>query len=98
MISTLLLFIPHAAMWRGTGVLALSPALQTNLILVATLLFLVFASWAMLMTARPTHGTGDAPPVSEFPARPARSGPSSRALAVFIGLMSSLGLLALCAF
>jgi hypothetical protein len=104
MISTLQLFAVSAAILGGTGVLALSPALQTNLILVATLLFLIFASWAMLMTARPSPGNATSPaldqplPLSEGSAGATRRRPSSRALAVFFGLLSSLALLAVCAF
>jgi hypothetical protein len=104
MISTLQLFAPRASILAGTGVLAMYPALQTGLILLATLLFLIFATCAMLMTACPAHDKdlsatrGQAPLHSEATVRAVSGKPSSRTLAVFIGLISSLALLAVCAF
>jgi hypothetical protein len=104
MISTLQLFVASAVISGGSATLALSPALQTNLILVATLLFLIFATCAMLMTARSAHdrvmsaALEQTPRPVEAAARPARRRPSSQTLAVFIGLLSSLALLAVCAF
>jgi len=104
MISALQLFVASAVMPGGGGTLALSPALQTNLILLATLLFLIFATSAMLMMAGPAHDKAmsaareQTPQHDEATARPARRRPSSQTLAVFIGLISSLALLAVCAY
>jgi hypothetical protein len=94
------------------SVLGLSPWLRTDLILAATLLFLVFASWAMLLTARGArHGeTSRALPSPEPTSREAvpfahdlrvknvGQGLTSRTLAVLLGLMSSMALFALCAW
>jgi hypothetical protein len=94
------------------SVLGLSPWLRTDLILAATLLFLIFASWAMLLMARGAHhgGTSRELPSSEPTSREAvpfahdlrvknlGRGLTSRTLAVLLGLMSSMALFALCAW
>jgi hypothetical protein len=58
MLSGLPEFISALAATRA-DVLAPLPGLQTDLILAATILFLLLASWGMLMTARSTHGKGE---------------------------------------
>ena len=79
-------------------------ALVPWLILVATLLFLIFATCAMLMTACPAHDKATSAAREQPPqhlgaaGRTARRGQSSQIVAVFIGLISSLALLAVCAF
>ena len=45
----------HQQIVATTPVVGLSPWLRTDLILAATLLFLVFASWAMLMSVHRPH-------------------------------------------
>ena len=85
-------------------VLALSRWIRTDLILAATLLFLVFASSAMLLSGHsggaPERGANADPaiPTPGTPARAARSGRVFGTFGVVLGLLGSLALLAICAW
>jgi hypothetical protein len=75
------------------------------LILAATLLFLVFASWAMLSTAGITlHSRPIDPDLVPHEPSPGKSPIGSRrgrilgTFGILLGLLGSLGLFVLCAF
>jgi hypothetical protein len=96
----------------STSVLGLSRWLHTDLILAATLLFLVFASWALLLTARtPLHQrhVGPSPDQESTAAHPvllspdkslkgARRGQTFGTFGIVLGLLGCLGLLVICAW
>jgi len=99
-------------MMTQTPVLGLSRWLRTDLILAATLLFLVFASWALLTTSHTSVHRGrlgppadQQAPITE-PANSARdeahrgSGPGRTpgTLGIVLGLLGSFTLLAICAW
>lgn len=106
MMPSLLQHLPHA-----TPLLGLSPWVRTDLILAATLLFLVFASWAMLTAAQssfhrphsvrlPEHHPSleprePAPTSREFGARRGRI---LGTFGILLGLFGSVGLLLICAW
>jgi hypothetical protein len=88
-------------------VAGLSRWLRTDLILSATLLFLVFASWAMLTAAQSSTGPRHfgAPP-NRGSQLTDRSDPSAKTVAdrgletmsIVLGLLGSFALLAICAW
>jgi hypothetical protein len=88
-------------------VVGLSRWLRTDLILAATLLFLVCASWAMLLSARTSLRLEQVGPLSDRDA-PADSADSARegprrggilgTFGIVLGLLSSLALFAICAW
>jgi hypothetical protein len=92
--------------------LAMSRWMRTDLILAATLLFLVFASWAMLVSAQiqlhqrhvgpPPDGDPRATDPADSPPRKARVDSGSRrgfgTLGIVLGLLGSVTLLAICAW
>jgi hypothetical protein len=94
------------------AVLSLSRWLRTDLTLAATLLFLVFASWAMLLTAQSSlHQRQVGPSVDlEAPATDAAQLPPDKsrqgyrrgqilgAFGIVLGLLGCLGLLVICAW
>jgi len=104
--------IPLQELLTASPLLGLSRWLRTDLILVATLLFLVFASWAMLMTAQTSfHRPHPVPLAEPNPSpeqvqaasnRPAalgsRRGRILGTLGIFLGLLGSLMLLVICAW
>ncbi len=102
MISTLHQFSPSLL------ILGLSRWLRTDLILVATLLFLLFASWAMLAAAQAPHGThhssyaaGETPQATDLAKQTSTSRSVRRGLgtvSILLGLFGSFALLAICAW
>lgn len=86
----------------------LSRWLRTDLILAATLLFLIFASWAMLAAAQAPHGTrpsgslpAPAQPATDSPNQTSTSRNARRGLgtvSIVLGLLGSFTLLAICAW
>ncbi len=88
--------------------IGLSRWMRTDLILAATLLFLVFASWAMLAAAQTSHGTRHSPTLPVPPqqatdshnqtsaSRNARRGLGT--VSIVLGLLGSFTLLAICAW
>ncbi|HET6325626.1 MAG TPA: hypothetical protein VFG04_13185 [Planctomycetaceae bacterium] len=88
--------------------IGLSRWMRTDLILAATLLFLIFASWAMLAAAQASHGTRHLAP-SPAPT-PQATDPSNQAsikrsarrglgtVSIVLGLLGSFTLLAICAW
>jgi hypothetical protein len=92
------------------SVLGMSHWMRTDLILAATLLFLVFASWAMLSAAQSSFGAGPisqtskAEPPTADPAesfsgqarQPGRRGFGT--LSIVLGLLCSLAIFAVCAW
>ncbi len=106
MMPSLLQHLPHA-----TPLLGLSPWVRTDLILAATLLFLVFASWAMLAAAQSSFHCPHSVRLPEHhpslePREPARTrrefaarrGRIVGTLGILLGLFGSLGLLLICAW
>jgi|SRR5580693_3714805 hypothetical protein len=104
--SVLLQQLPTAPLLLG-----LSRWLRTDLILAATLLFLVFASWAMLMAAQTSLHRPRPVPLAEpkpsaespqaAPDRPelgARRGRILGTFGILLGLLGSLMLLVICAW
>jgi len=85
-------------------ILAISRWLRTDLILAATLLFLVFASWAMLQTGQigPARDQVAAADPGLSPAGQhaggSRPGRIFGVFGVLLGLLGSLTLLAICAW
>ena len=88
--------------------LGLSRWMRTDLILAATLLFLVFASWAMLAAAQASHGTRHSGPLPA-PAQQAADSPNQTStgrsarrglgtVSIVLGLLGSFTLLAICAW
>jgi hypothetical protein len=98
MISTLQQLIARSL------VLGLSPWLRTDLILAATLLFLVFASSAMLLTGygspAPERGSNadHEPPGPSERAGGARRGRDFGTFGIVLGLLGCLTVLAICAW
>ncbi len=106
MMPSLLQHMPHA-----TPLLGLSPWVRTDLILAATLLFLVFASWAMLTAAQSSFRRPHSVRLPEhlpWP-EPRETGPTSRefgarrgrilgTFGILLGLFGSVGLLLICAW
>ena len=105
MMSTLLQVL------SGATLLGLSRWLRTDLILAATLLFLVFASWALLVTCHPPvrherlgRRAGNQPldepvrPASEESRQSLRAGRNLGTLGIVLGLLGSFTLLAICAW
>jgi hypothetical protein len=86
----------------------LSRWLRTDLLLAATLLFLIFASWAMLAAAQASHGTrhsaqsaAPGPQATDSPNPTSTSRTARRGLAtvsIVLGLLGSFTLLAICAW
>jgi hypothetical protein len=91
----------------SSPLLGLSQWLRTDLILAATVLFLVFASWATLVSAQSSVHPGQVSPLRD------RDSPSDRAdgvrqgsrpgrvfgtFGILLGLLSSLALFAICAW
>jgi hypothetical protein len=86
----------------------LSRWMRTDLILAATLLFLIFASWAMLAAAQASHGTRHSAPLPA-PAQQATDSPNQTStsrsarrglgtVSIVLGLLGSFTLLAICAW
>jgi len=98
MISTLRQLVANSP------VVGLSPWLRTDLILAATLLFLVFASSAMLLTGQASaarEGGAQAEPEAPRSAEGvagARRGRIVRTFGVVLGLLGTFTLLAICAW
>jgi hypothetical protein len=95
----------------ASPLLGLSRWLRTDLILVATLLFLVFASWAMLMAAQASSDRPHPLPLvepkpspeqrhvaSNQMARRSRRGRLLGTFGILLGLLGSLMLLVICAW
>jgi hypothetical protein len=88
-------------------VVGLSRWLRTDLILAATLLFLVCASWAMLLSARTSlrleqgSSPSDRDPLADVADRAqadSRRGRMFGTFGIVLGLLSSLALFAICAW
>jgi hypothetical protein len=95
---------------QSLPILGMSRWMRTDLILAATLLFLVFTSWAMLWAAQTSLGPQPASPSPNqaMPtADPAESSPDQTrrgarrgfgTLGIVLGLLGSFTLLAICAW
>ncbi|HEV8066473.1 MAG TPA: hypothetical protein VGP76_01965 [Planctomycetaceae bacterium] len=90
-----------------SSVLGMSRWLRTDLILAATLLFLLCASWAMLVSAQSSlhRRQVGSPSDRDSPAGAAESaregsphGRTFESFGIVLGLLGSLGLFVICAF
>jgi hypothetical protein len=92
------------------SVLGMSHWMRTDLVLAATLLFLVFASWAMLSAAQtslgqrpldpnPNHQPSTAGPAESSSGQARRAGRQGfGTLSIVLGLLCSLALFVICAW